>query len=89
MAMQLAVDYAEDNQPAMAIEIAVNHAENKAATAESGAGPVRNYLRPNPPELSPAIKCGAMNTNHGLQGSRNDQDSLANQGILSELRQQG
>ena len=92
MAMKLAVDHAEDNQPAMAIEIAVNHAENKAATAESGAGPVRNYLRPNPPELSPAIKCGAMNTNHGLpihQGSRNDQDSLANQGILNELRQQG
>ena len=70
MAMCFAVD-AEDNQPVMVTEIAVNHAENK------------------PPELPPAIKFGAMNTNHGLKGSRNVQDSLENQGILSELQQQG
>ena len=48
-----------------------------------------NHAENNPPEFPPATKCGAMNINHGFQGSRIVQDSLENQGILNELRQQG
>ena len=78
MAMEFALNYADNNKAAMAMEFAVNHAENnKAATAESGAGPVRMASqrlapRPNPPDFSPATERGAMGIKHGLpiqQGS--------------------
>ena len=74
MAMQLAVDYAEDNQPAMAMEIAVNHAENNPPelppAIKCGAMNIHHGLPIH-------------------QGSLNVQDSLANQGILNKLRQKG
>ena len=70
----------------MAMKLAVDVEDNQPVMVMEIAV---NHAENNPPEFPPAIKCGAMNSNHGFQGSRIVQDSLENQGILNELRQQG
>ena len=70
----------------MAMKLAVDVEDNQPVMVMLIAV---NHAENNLPEFPPAKKYGAMNFNHGFQGSRIVQDSLENQGILNELRQQG